>query len=218
MDWKDLSASEITQRVTSKIQPGSIVLFHNAAKHTPEALPGIIEALLDVSAIRGAAYESCSDDNAFHPGRCAVITKDGRKLGIFGEVHPLTLANYSIGAASYVAELDFDALFDARILLTEYVPLPKYPALERDFSFVCDEEMAVGALESCMKRAGGATLESVKLFDISRGPQIGEGKKSVSFAVMLRAADRTLTDEEADGAVKKILKRLESECGAVLRS
>ena len=102
--------------------------------------------------------------------------------------------------------------------MTEYVPLPKYPALERDFSFVCDEAMAVGELEKCMRRAGGATLSSVRLFDIYRGPQIGLGKKSVSFAVMLRAADRTMTDEEADGAVGRILRRLEAECGAVLRS
>ena len=181
-------------------------------------MKGIIEAMLNVSAIRGAEYVPCTEDSAFHPGRCAVITREGKKLGIFGEIHPLALANYNIGAPTYVAELDFEALCDARVKRIEYTPLPKYPALERDFSFVCDEEVAVAALENCMKRAGGATLESVKLFDIYRGPQIGEGKKSVSFAVMLRAADRTLTDEEADGAVKKILKRLESECGAVLRS
>jgi len=181
-------------------------------------MKGIIEALLAISDIHGVEYAPYQDDNAFHPGRCAVLTKDGKQLGIFGEIHPLTLSNYSIGAASYAAELDFDALFEARIPLTEYTPLPKYPALERDFSFVCDEESAVASLEKCMKRAGGAVLESVKLFDIYRGPQIGEGKKSVSFAVMLRAADHTMTDEEADSAVKKILKRLEAECGAVLRS
>jgi len=181
-------------------------------------LKGIIEALLNVSAISGVEYAACTTDNAFHPGRCAVLEKDGKQLGIFGEIHPLTLANYNIDAPAYVAELDFEALFDARVKLTEYTPLPKYPALERDFSFVCDEEMPVGTLEKCMKAAGASTLESVQLFDIYRGPQIGEGKKSVSFAVMLRAADHTMTDEEADSAVKKILKRLEAECGAVLRS
>jgi len=181
-------------------------------------MKGIIEALLNISTVSGVEYAACTTDNAFHPGRCAVLEKDGKRLGIFGEIHPLTLANYNIGAPAFVAELDFEALFDARVKLTEYTPLPKYPALERDFSFVCDEEMPVGTLEKCMKAAGGATLESVKLFDIYRGPQIGEGKKSVSFAVMLRAPDRTLTDEEADGAVKKILKRLAADCGAVLRS
>ncbi|MGM9653382.1 MAG: phenylalanine--tRNA ligase subunit beta [Eubacteriales bacterium] len=181
-------------------------------------MKGFLEALLARSDISGVEYTPCTNDSAFHPGRCAVLSVGGKRLGIFGEIHPLTLANYNIGVPAYAAELDFEALYDARKELTEYVPLPKYPALERDFSFVCDEEQTVAALERCMRRAGGAALDSVKLFDIYRGPQIGEGKKSVSFEVMLRAADHTLSDEEADGAVKKILKRLASECGAVLRS
>jgi len=181
-------------------------------------MKGCIEALLCAGAVKGAEYAACTTDNAFHPGRCATVSVGGTVLGVFGEVHPLTAANYGISAPTYVAELNFEALFNARTAVTEYVPLPKYPALERDFSFVCDEEMAVAALENCMKQAGGSVLDSVKLFDIYRGPQVGEGKKSVSFAVMLRAADRTMTDEEADGAVKKILKRLAADCGAVLRS
>ena len=181
-------------------------------------MKGYIEALLAVSHAGAAEYALCTTENAFHPGRCATVSVNGTEIGIFGEVHPEVAANYGIGAPTYVAQLDFDAMFDARVEVVEYVALPKYPALERDFSFVCDEETPVAQLESCMKRAGGALLESVRLFDIYRGPQIGEGKKSVSFAAMLRAAERTLTDEEADGAVKKILKRLEAECGAVLRS
>ena len=180
-------------------------------------MKGIIEALLTAGAVKGVGFVPCTDNNAFHPGRCAYLTLGGKTLGVFGEIHPLTMNNYGIGANTYVAELDFDAIFAARTLVTEYVPLPKYPALERDFSFVCDEETAVGTLEETMLKAGGATLETVKLFDIYRGPQVGEGKKSVSFSVWLRAADRTLTDEEADTAVQKILKKLESDCGAVLR-
>ena len=109
-------------------------------------------------------------------------------------------------------------MFAAHDAVTEFASLPKYPALERDFSFVCNEEQTVAALEDCMKRAGGSALDSIKLFDIYRGPQIGEGKKSVSFEVMLRAADHTLSDEEADSVVKKMLKQLETDCGAVLRS
>ena len=181
-------------------------------------MKGYIEALLAVGHTTGAEYAPCTTENVFHPGRCATVSVNGVQIGIFGEVHPEVAANYGIGAPTYVAQLDFDAMFEARIEVVEYTPLPKYPALERDFSFVCDEETPVAQLESCMKRAGGAMLESVRLFDIYRGPQIGEGKKSVSFAAMLRAAERTLTAEEADGAVKKILKRLEAECGAVLRS
>ena len=117
-----------------------------------------------------------------------------------------------------LAKINVTELLAENIPEKQYKPLPKYPATTRDFSFVCDEDMEVGAIEGVMAKAGGKLVESVALFDIYRGPQIGEGKKSVSFAAMLRAAERTLTDEEADGAVKKILKRLEAECGAVLRS
>ena len=99
-----------------------------------------------------------------------------------------------------------------------YTPLPKYPSVFRDLSLLCDEAVTVAQVEDVITASAGKLLRSIRLFDIYRGPQIGEGKKSVSFAAMLRAAERTLTDEEADGAVKKILKRLEAECGAVLRS
>ncbi len=182
------------------------------------AMKSYVEAVLAALRVKDAAYAPCTAENAFHPGRCAVVTVGETQVGIFGQIHPLTIANYNIDAVTCVAELDFEALFAVRDATPEFTQPPKYPALERDFSFVCDEEQTVGVLESCMKRAGGALVESVRLFDIYRGPQIGEGKKSVSFSVMLRAADRTLTDEEADGAVKKILKKLESDCGAYLRS
>jgi phenylalanyl-tRNA synthetase beta chain len=100
----------------------------------------------------------------------------------------------------------------------DYRPLPKFPATTRDFSFVCPEDMEVGAIESVMKRAGGKLVESVALFDLYRGPSIGEGNKSVAFRVTLRAADRTLTVEEADKVSKKILKDLEFKLGLKLRS
>ena len=181
-------------------------------------MKGYVEALLAAGDVSGAEYVPFSGESAFHPGRCAKVMRNGVCLGIFGEIHPLTLANYDIGAPAFVAELDFDAIFNARTAVTEYVPLPKFPALERDFSFVVAEETAVGSLEKCMKAAGGEALSAVTLFDIYRGPQIGEGKKSVSFSVMLRAADKTMTDAEADEKVKVILAAVESECGAALRS
>jgi len=188
------------------------------AANTFFAMKGYVEALLSALRVKNAEFVPCTTETAFHPGRCAKVVVGETEIGIFGQIHPLTIANYNIDAVTAVAELNFDALFAAREEMPEYTQLPKYPALERDFSFVCDEEQTVGVLSSCMQRAGGALVESVHLFDIYRGPQIGEGKKSVSFSVMLRAADRTLTDEEADSTVKKILKKLEADCGAVLRS
>ena len=117
----------------------------------------------------------------------------------------------------YVAEINFEALFDLRATTLEYKPLPKFPATTRDFSFVVDEALEVGALIAAMERAGGKLVESVSLFDLYRGPQLGEGKKSVSLRVSLRASDRTLTVEEADKVSNKILGSLEHLMGITIR-
>ena len=182
-------------------------------------MKGTIEGLFYACGIKDYTVKAKTDDKTFHPGRCAEIyTQDGTYLGIFGEIHPQVSANYSFTKRVYVAELDFEAMFACHESEAHYKPLPKFPALTRDFSFVCDESLEVGTIENVIKKSGVSTLESVKLFDVYRGAQIGESKKSVSFSVSLRASDRTLNDTEADGAVKKILKALERELGITLRA
>ncbi len=181
-------------------------------------LKGVCEAILRLCGVH-ASYTACSDNPAYHPGRCAVITaENGVTLGIFGQADPRMAANYGFDAPVYVAELAFDEIYANANTAKEYRPLPKYPATTRDFSFVCDEEMEVGAVESVMAKAGGKLVESVALFDIYRGPQLGEGKKSISLRVTLRAADRTLTVEEADKVSKKILSDLKFKMGLELRA
>ena len=202
-------------------EPKSLVLgfYENNMDSTAcfYRMKGYVEAVLAVAGIADAQYLSVSDNAAFHPGRCAAVQAGGICLGVFGEVHPAVCETYGFGVPAYGAELDFDALFAARKTKFAYTPLPKYPALERDFSFVCNETLEAGAVRDVMLRAGGKMVTDVTLFDVYRGPQVGEGKKSVSFAVMLRAADRTLTDVEADAIADKIMKRLHEAYGVVLR-
>lgn len=181
-------------------------------------MKGVIEGALALGRIKGVTYEAVTDNATFHPGRCArLVAADGEFLGIFGQLHPLTAQNYGFTTPVYAAELDFDAIFEHRDGLIEYKPLPKFPASTRDFSFVCDEELEVGKLSALIARAGGKLVEDVELFDIYRGTQLGEGKKSVSFRVTLRASDRTLTVEEADKVSSKILSNLEHQLGLTLR-
>ena len=183
------------------------------------ALKGVCENLLHLAGIQKATYTACTDNASYHPGRCAVITaEDGTLLGVFGQAHPLMAQNYGFSAPVFVAELDFDTVFAKANTEKVYAPLPKYPATTRDFSFVCPEELEVGTLMSVMEKAGGKLVEGVALFDIYRGPQLGEGKKSVSLRVTLRASDRTLTVEEADKASKKILNDLKFKLGLELRA
>lgn len=182
------------------------------------ALKGIVENVLAAAGIDHATFTACSDDPIYHPGRCAaVLAPDGSTLGVFGQVHPLTAANYGLSAPIYVGALDFEAVFAARNLTVEYKPLPKFPATTRDFSFVVNEDMEVGALIVAITRAGGKLVEDVTLFDLYRGPQLGKGKKSLSLRVSLRAADRTLTVEEADKVSAKILGTLEHTLGVSIR-
>ena len=178
----------------------------------------VIEGALALGRIKGVTYEAVTDNATFHPGRCArIVANDGEFLGIFGQLHPLTAQNYGFNAPVYAAELDFDAIFEHCDTVIEYKPLPKFPASTRDFSFVCDEALEVGKLSALIARAGGKLVEDVELFDIYRGTQLGEGKKSVSFRVTLRASDRTLTVEEADKVSGKILSSLEHQLGLTLR-
>ncbi|MBQ8409616.1 MAG: phenylalanine--tRNA ligase subunit beta [Clostridia bacterium] len=182
------------------------------------SLKGVIENLLESAGIEKAKFVAFSDDKAYHPGRCAkIVTADGKELGIFGQIHPLTAKNYDVSIPVYAAELSFDAIFDAADMTIDYKPLPKFPAVSRDFSFVCDEEVEVGTIEEVMAKASGKLLEDIKLFDIFRGEKIGEGKKSVAFRVILRASDRTLTVEEADKVSNKIIKDLSFKLGLNIR-
>lgn len=182
-------------------------------------MKGICEEILRFAGIDNAKYVAVSDNPTFHPGRTAkIVLPDGTDLGVFGELHPVTRENYTFSCPVYIAELDLGLIRDHSGAEKKYKPLPKFPAVSRDFSLVCDEEVEVGTLEEAMSSCGVKILESITLFDVYRGSQLPEGKKSVSFSVTLRAADHTLTVDEADKATKKILGALEHKLGVTIRS
>ena len=180
-------------------------------------LKGTVEELCDTLRISGVEYVPVRDDPSYHPGRCAAVYAGGEYLGRFGQVHPLVAKNYGVSEELYAAELDFPAMFAHRTTELYYAPLPRFPAVMRDISLVCDDALTAGELEKCIRRAGGEYLESVEVFDVYKGVNIPEGKKSVSFALALRAGDQTLTDDHADEAVAAILGALAREYGAVIR-
>ncbi len=181
------------------------------------ALKGLVEAILKELRARDVRFEAVADDPSYHPGRCAAVFAGETRIGVFGQIHPLTAQNYGVDEALYCAELSFDALFAAKGPDPEYTPLPRFPSVGRDIALVCDEAVTVGALEDAIRRGAKGLLKEVALFDIYRGSNIPAGKKSVAFNLTLRADDRSLTSEEADEDVRSILRTLETDCGAVLR-
>jgi phenylalanyl-tRNA synthetase beta chain len=178
---------------------------------------GSIETLLHELRITDVKYVACTDNDSYHPGRCAKVYAGETYLGVFGQIHPLVAANYGMDTEVYTAELSFDAMYEKRGDIPVYQPLPKFPAVTRDIAVVCDEAVTVGALEESIRRGAKGLLKDVSLFDIYRGPGVAIGKKSVAFNLVLRADDRSLTGEEADEDVQSILAALKADYNAVLR-
>lgn len=163
------------------------------------------------------AEVAAGGDGYYHPGRKAVLSAGEQRLAQLGEIHPDVAEKFEIESRVYVAEIDIDALRPLEKPFYGVKPLPKFPAVTRDIALVVDESVGVGTLLKVIEQSGGKNLESVKFFDIYRGEKLGANKKSVAYALVFRAGDRTLTDEEIAGAMSKILKAVESECGAELR-
>lgn len=180
-------------------------------------LKGEVDALLEQLNVHPATYVADTKNPSYHPGRCADIMIDGKKLGVIGQIHPLVAEGYGISGEVYVAELDFTGLQSALAPERVFHSLPKFPTVSRDLALVCDEAMTVGMLEACIKKAGGKLLRSIQLFDIYRGPGIAPGKKSVAFSLELRADDRTLTDEDTTGVTNVVLEKLKNDLGVTLR-
>jgi phenylalanyl-tRNA synthetase beta chain len=180
-------------------------------------LKGIIEEVLRKMYVFDYDFEAVSDRVEFHPGRTAQITVNGAELGFMGEISPQVQENYGIGTRVYVAELDIDACFEAAAPDVKFSPLPKFPAIVRDLSFVCDADIPVMSLQKRIAKAAGKYAESVNIFDIYQGKQIDKDKKSVAFKLVLRSDERIHTDTEAEEAMNRVVKSL-AELSITLRS
>ena len=199
------------------IEPKILVLGTYGAGETFFTLKGELEAIFAGLRIGKVSYEAESTNPSYHPGRCAKVTANGETLGYIGQIHPLVAKNYGMDCEVYCAEINMDSLLALQLPEATYVPLPKYPTVSRDLAVVCDEAVTVAAIENTITASAGKLLRSVRLFDIYRGTGIAEGKKSLAFALELRADDRTLTDEDSEKVVNNILKALSDQLGAVLR-
>lgn len=180
-------------------------------------LKGIVENVLDALRIKNVSFERESDNPSYHPGKTAVVKLKNQILGILGETHPEVSENYGVETSCYIAELDLGALIENAVTDIKYKPLPKFPAVTRDMAFILDDDILVQQIEDIIKKQGGNMLESFKLFDIYKGKQIPEGKKSVAYSITYRLENKTLTDKEVEKVHNKILSSLSYVLGAELR-
>lgn len=175
---------------------------------------GVIEEILDDLVI-DARFVPVSDNKTYHPGRCADIVCGDVVIGTIGELHPLAAEKFDVSCRVYAAELYMQKMFDAMGDERKYKPLPKYPAMTRDLSLLCDDEVTSDTIIDIIRK-NAKYLESVSIFDMYKGEQVPEGKKSLSYKMVLRK-DGTMTDEEADSSVERVLKAL-AERDIVLRT
>ena len=180
-------------------------------------LKGVVENALEKLGLSKVKFTRESDNPSYHPGKTAALMIGNKKVGVLGEVHPDVSENYGVDENCYLAELNLDLLFEYAKTDKKYKALPKFPAVTRDIALLVDDEILVQEIEDTIRRAGGNLVEKVELFDIYKGAQIPEGKKSIAYAIAYRDEKKTLTDNDVNKVHDKILRSLEHKLGATLR-
>jgi phenylalanyl-tRNA synthetase beta chain len=181
-------------------------------------LKGLIEELMIDLHIEDVRYVP-DIHPSFHPGKCALIQKEGKKIGLMGEIHPLVKDNYKLSGSPLIAAvLDLDTLLNEVDDLFAVEAIPDQPPILEDLALVVDDDLPADAVQSLILKTGGETLTEVRLFDVYRGEQLGEGKKSLAYSLVYQHPEKTLTDNEVAAIRDKIVKRLEKELAAKLRS
>jgi phenylalanyl-tRNA synthetase beta chain len=179
-------------------------------------MKGTLEALIGALHPRDVVFVA-DEHPSMTPGRSAQVVIEGKAAGWLGELHPAVAARFGVASRVLVADLDLAALTASASDRHTVVPVPTYPPIKEDLAVIVDDGVSAAQAAGVIRRAGGALLGGVSLFDVYRGDQVGAGKKSLAFSVTYQAPDRTLTDAEAGKLRDRIVRALTEEIGAVLR-
>ena len=174
---------------------------------------GIAQNILNQLGLK-ASFD-IGDDEILFPGRGADIIVNDDKVGTVGEVHPRVAQAFELSNTIYLIEIDLAILFSTITGIKEYQPIPRFPSVTRDIALVVDEQVVYRTIEDIVRSFPLAT--KVTLFDLYRGEQIAEGKKSFAIRIMYQSPSRTLTDEEVDQTQEQMLAKLRQKLGAALR-
>ena len=180
-------------------------------------LKGAVEVLLCALGIKDYEFEPEKDDPAFHPGRTAKLMFGGRRIGIIGQIHPQVMKKFGGAEETYAGVIEVEPLMAKTPTKIEYKSLPRFPVISRDIAMLVNDSVMVKQIEDVIKQNSGEILEDVRLFDVYKGKQVPEGMKSVAYSIIFRAEDRTLTDEDVNKVMDKILDRLKNNLKAQLR-
>ena len=174
------------------------------------------------SALGSTLVRRAAAHTPWHPGRCAElgvgVGDQFVVIGYAGELHPSVVKAYGLPERACAVELNLDALIATAPRGGEIAPLSSYPMTKQDVALIVDVDVPAAEVQRALIDGAGELLESIRLFDIYTGAQIGEGKKSLAFALGFRAADRTLTEAEAAVAREAAVAKAAQNCGASQRA
>ncbi|MSP22435.1 MAG: phenylalanine--tRNA ligase subunit beta [Dehalococcoidia bacterium] len=174
---------------------------------------GALESALDELGV--TANYTAATEFALLDGRTATLGVGGDRIGVLGEVHPETLAQFGIEQPVVLFEVDVAALLPHALKRRAITSVSRFPAVEQDLALVVDEAVPAGRVQAILE--GSNLVESALVFDVFRGDQLGVGKKSLAFSIRYQAADRTLTTEDANKEQARLVRRLQHELGAEQR-
>jgi len=178
---------------------------------------GALEALLSDVGVRDWSLGGLHG-GPFHPGRAAAVLLGGDPVGLVAELHPAMAEDLALSGRVAIAELELAALMaHASFDLVAQEP-SRFPPVRRDLAFLVNETVPAGAFREALLAAGAELVDACFLFDVFTGGQLPAGKKSLAFSLDLRATDRTLTDDEAEAAIARMVGRVASDFGAELRA
>ncbi|MGI8698980.1 MAG: phenylalanine--tRNA ligase subunit beta [Mycobacteriales bacterium] len=187
--------------------PGRPVSWADAVE-AARTVAGAVPVELDVSADQHAPW---------HPGRCAALRVDGTLVGHAGELHPRVVAAMSLPAGTAAMELELDPLIAWAAVVVAAPSVSTYPVATVDVALLVAADVPAAAVERALREGAGPLLESVRLFDVYTGPQVGPGRRGLAYALRLRATDRTLAGDELAAVRDAAVAAAGRATGAVLR-
>ena len=197
------------------LMSGDYYLGINKQKVDFYVIKGVAEEILDYLGYN-SRYSFVKDKENLpedmHPGQSALISVNNDIVGLIGKIHP-SVESEDV----YILEIDLDKLLSKKVSKMKYKEISKYPEVKKDIAIVVDDKVTSKDIEVNIKKAGGSLLSSSEVFDIYTGKGIPEGKKSLAYSLTFASQNRTLTDDEINKAVEKIIERLEKELKAELR-
>ena len=181
------------------------------------SLKGVFENILNTFCYGQQVNYVLSSNKAMHPTRSADVYLDGELIGCFGQINPTILKKLDSIKPVYAGEIYFDKLVDKLNDKIVFKPISKFPKIERDLALIVDKNLAYADIISEIKNCAGEYLDSVELFDIYEGDQVGESKKSMAFNLVFVSNERTLNVDEIETFIKNILKGLKDNLKVELR-